>query len=181
MRKLNIVLALLFSAAAFAQEVQHSYDQNADFKKYRTYRWEAHPKSMALDPAMKTQLAEAFNAELAKKGLSQTSDGNADLVLVFQLGVRDEKEITFFNSGWNYGPGWRRGWYGPAGGVVTSTTNTFQVGSLVLDIFDASQKHLVWRAVASKAIDEGIKPDKRKKNMAKAAEKVLKNFPPRRK
>lgn len=181
MKKLNIALALVFSAAAFAQQVQYSYDQNADFKKYRTYRWEAHPKSMALDPAMKSQLAEAFNAELAKKGLTQAGDEKADLVLVFQLGVKDEKEITFFNSGWNYGPGWRRGWYGPAGGVVTSTTNTIQVGSLVLDIFDADKKYLVWRAVASKAIDEGIKPDKRTKNMTKAAQRLLKNFPPKKK
>ncbi len=181
MKTNHLALALLFSAAAFAQEVQYSYDQNADFKKYRTYRWEAHPKSMVLDPAMKSQLAEAFNAELAKKGFVQATNDKADLVLVVQLGVKDEKEITFFNSGWTYGPAWRRGWYGPAGGVVTSTTNTIQVGSLVLDIFDADKKYLVWRAVASKAIDEGIKPDKRTKNMTKAAQKLLKNFPPKKK
>ncbi|MBK9168446.1 MAG: DUF4136 domain-containing protein [Bryobacterales bacterium] len=59
--------------------------------------------------------------------------------------------------------------------------SVIQIGSLVLDIYDAKQKHLVWRAVASKAIDEGVNPDKRMKNMAKAAQKLLKNSPPRKK
>ena len=48
-------------------------------------------------------------------------------------------------------------------------------------MFDAKKKQLVWRAVASKAIDEGVKPEQREKNAAKAAQKLLKNFPPKKK
>jgi hypothetical protein len=182
MKKLSFVVALLFSAAVMAQNVEYSFDQNVDFKQYRTYHWEQHPGSTELDPLTKSQLAEAFNVELAKKGLIPADSDSADLVLVYQIAVRNEKEITFFDTGWGYGPGWRRGWYGPRGGsTISTTTSTIQIGSLVLDMYDAQKKHLVWRAVASKAIDEGVKPDKRKKNMAKAAQKLLKNFPPRKK
>ena len=40
---------------------------------------------------------------------------------------------------------------------------------------------LVWRGVASKTIDTKAKPDKRQKNLNKAAAKMLKNYPPPKK
>ncbi len=176
-----VLVAFLFAVAAMAQNVEYSFDQNIDFTQYRTYRWEAHPGTKELDELTKTRLSAALNTELAKKGLTQAGTGDADLVLVYQIAIRTEKEITFFDTGWGYGPGWRRGWYGARSGSTVSTTNTIQVGSLVLDMFDAKKKQLVWRAVASKAIDEGVKPEQREKNAAKAAQKLLKNFPPKKK
>lgn len=46
--------------------------------------------------------------------------------------------------------------------------------SLVLDMYDAGQKHFVWRAVASKA---GSSPTKRQINIAQATQKLLKLRP----
>jgi hypothetical protein len=181
MNKRYFSVAFLFAVAAMAQNVEYSFDQNADFTQYRTYRWEAHPGSTELDQLTKSRLSEALSTELAQKGLTQAGTGDADLVLVYQIAIRNEKEITFFDTGWGYGPGWRGGWYGARSGSTVSTTNTIQVGSLVLDMFDAKTKQLVWRAVASKAIEEGVKPERREKNAAKAAKKLLKNFPPKNK
>lgn len=172
-------MALLFAAAAMAQNVQYNFDQDADFSKYKTYRWQKHPQSLELDQFTRNQLGAAFNAELAKKGLTVAQSGDTDLVLVYQIATRTERQITSFDTGWGYGPGWRRGWSG--GGMTTSTTDTIQIGSLTLDMYDAAQKRLVWRGVVSKALDERAKPEKRKKNMAKAAEKLLKNYPPKKK
>jgi hypothetical protein len=45
-------------------------------------------------------------------------------------------------------------------------------------MYDSTQKELVWRGVATKALDPKAKPDKKQKNMNKAAEKLLKNYPP---
>jgi len=38
-----------------------------------------------------------------------------------------------------------------------------------------------WRGVASKTLDPNAKPDKRQKDMRKGAEKLLKNYPPKKK
>jgi hypothetical protein len=117
---------------------------------------------------------------LAKKGLSKSDSGTADLVIVYQLAFRQEKEITSYDSGWGYGPGWRGGWASP-GGMSTATTSTIAIGALALDMFDASTKHLIWRGAAEKALEPTAKPDKQRKNAAKAAQKLLKNYPPKKK
>ncbi len=62
--------------------------------------------------------------------------------------------------------------------MTTATTSTINIGMLVLDMYDPAAKQLVWRGKASKTLDENAKPDKRQKNLAKAAQKLLKNYPP---
>lgn len=181
------LIRLLASAAciagmAFAQDVKYNFDQNADFSKYKTYRWEKHPKSLDVDQLTAQQLAKGFDAELAKKGLTRKDSGPTDLVIVFQLALSQEKEMTTWDTGYGYGPGFRGGWYGGMGSSMsTSTTNTINIGTIVLDMYDAATKQLVWRGMASKAIDEKAKPDKKQKNIDKAAAKLLKNYPPKKK
>ncbi|HET9130863.1 MAG TPA: DUF4136 domain-containing protein, partial [Terriglobia bacterium] len=68
-------------------------------------------------------------------------------------------------------------WYGGTG-TSTTSVNTITNGSLALDIYDASSKKLIWRGVATKSLDTNAKPDKKQKNMAKGAQKLLKNYPP---
>ena len=52
------------------------------------------------------------------------------------------------------------------------------IGQIDLDMYDPAKKQLVWRGVASKTLDTKAKPEKREKNLRKAAEKLLKNYPP---
>ena len=177
----SVLGTLLLAVCAQAQEVSFNYDDQADFAKYKTFRWEQHPDSIAIDELVKKQLAEVFTAELAKKGLTETKNDNADLVITYQIAISQERQITSYNSTYGYGPGWRGRWYGPGGVISETTIDTIKVGSIDLDIFDAANKQLIWRGVATKTIDEKANPEKRKKNMAKAAEKLLKNFPPKKK
>ena len=178
------VLALLFlNLAAMAQDVQFNFDPNADFSKYKTYKWEKHPKSLDVDDLTMGQLAKGFDAALAAKGLTRTDSGATDLVIVFQVAVSQEKEMTAYNTGgYGYGPGYRGGWYGGGGmGMTTATTSTINIGTVVLDMYDTGTKTMVWRGQASKTIDGKAKPDKRQKNIDKAAEKMMKNYPPKKK
>ena len=85
------------------------------------------------------------------------------------------------------GPGWGGGWYGGWGyggmtsGTTTVSSSTIYVGELVLDMYDAKDKDLVWRGVVSKTLDPKAKPDKQEKNLKKAVAKLLKNYPPKAK
>jgi hypothetical protein len=45
-------------------------------------------------------------------------------------------------------------------------------------MYDSAKKELVWRGVASKTIDRKAKPEKQQKNITKAVDKLLKNYPP---
>jgi hypothetical protein len=176
----SVIFTILFlSVSAFAQDVSFNFDMTADFTKYKTYHWERHPNSKDLDDLTMSQLGAAFDAELAKKGLTKRTDGNSDLAIVYQVSVKQDKELTTFSSGYGMGPGWGGSWYG-YGGTSTSTTSvsTITNGTVALDIYDANSKKLVWRGVATKSIDTNAKPEKRQKNMAKGAQKLLKNYPP---
>jgi hypothetical protein len=177
------VLTALFCVAGFAiaQDVSYNFDPAADFSKYKTYKWEKHPKSIDVDDITAGQLAKGFDAALATKGLTRKDSGPTDLVIVFQLAVGQEKQMTTYNTGgYGMGPGWRGGWYGGTG-MSTSTTSTITIGSVVIDMYDSATKQLVWRGMASKTVDAKAKPEKRQKNIDKAAEKMLKNYPPKKK
>ena len=179
-----VSIALLsLATTAKSQDVHYNFDPNADFSKYKTYRWEKNPKSIDVNELTLGQLAKSFDTALAAKGLTRKDSGDTDLVIVFQLAVNQEKQMTSYDTGgYGYGPAWRGGWYGGGGmGMTTSTTSTINIGSVVLDMYDTSSKQLAWRGMASKTIDEKAKPEKRQKNMDKAAAKMLKNYPPKKK
>jgi hypothetical protein len=180
-----ILAALFFTTSAFAQDVSYNFDKQADFTKYKTYRWEKHPQSIDLDQLVMTQLATGFDAALAKKGLTKKETGDVDLIIVYQLALKQEKELNTYSSGYTTGPGWGGGYYGGyggygayGGGTSTTTVSTITTGSVALDMYEAAAKKLVWRGLASKTVDAGTKPEKREKNIAKAADKMLKNYPP---
>ena len=76
------------------------------------------------------------------------------------------------------GYGWR-GWGGAGmgmGGTAHTTTTEYTVGTLVVDIFDAKTRQLLFRGTAQDEISD--KPEKNVKKVQKAADKMFKNFPP---
>ena len=170
----------LLAATALAQDVRYNFAADANFAKYKTYKWVAVKGSDQLDQITDGQLKSAIDEELAKKGMTKTEADSADLYLGYQVALSQEKELTTFDTGWGYGPGWGRGWYGygGGGGMTTSTTSTINIGHVNLDMYDPAEKKLVWRGTATKTLDTKAKPDKRMKNMRKGAAKLLKNYPP---
>jgi len=181
MKTLGVTIPLMALAAlCFAQDVQYNFDHGADFTKFKTYRWEKHPESIDIDEPTLRQLSASFDAELAKTDLKPGGD-QSDLVIVYQLALKSEKEIAAYNSAMGYGRGWGRGWYGGDDGVNSETVSTLAAGSIALDMFDAKKRELVWRGVVTKTIEEGAEPGKKNKNMTRAIQKLLKNYPPKRK
>jgi hypothetical protein len=49
---------------------------------------------------------------------------------------------------------------------------------MVIDLVDANTSNIVWRGTATKDIDVKATPDKRDKNIAKAAQKLFRHYPP---
>jgi hypothetical protein len=181
MKVIRLILpALLLASAGFAQEVWFKYYPNANFSKYKTYKWVAIKGADQPDDLMSKRITAAIDAELATKGMTKTEEDTADLYIGYQTAIGQEKEFTSYNTGWGYGPGWGGGWYG-GGGMSTTygSTSTVYVGQLDVSMYDPAQKQLVWRGVATKTLDPKAKPEKKEKNITKAVAKLLKNFPPK--
>jgi hypothetical protein len=182
-RILALTTALMLGAAvAYGQDVSYNFDQQADFTKYKTYRWVQVKDAEQVDALTAQQITAAFEKQLALKGLTKAEGDAADLAIAYQVAISQEKQIQTMDSGM-YGAGWGPRYYGGyyGGGMSTTTTSTIFVGSVALDMYDAAGKNLVWRSIASKQIDTKAKPEKREKNLNKGAEKMLKNYPPKKK
>lgn len=185
-RKIFVLSVIIMLAAGIAagQDVRYNFDRDADFSKFKTYKWVTLKNAAKLDDLVDKQIKAAVDAELARKGLSKVDDDSADLYVGYQAAVGQEKQFTSYNTDWGYGGGWYRGgWYGPAGGMSTTTgqTSTIYKGQLALDMYEPANHSLVWRGVGSKTIDPKAKPDKQQKNLQKAVAKILKNYPPGKK
>ncbi len=171
MRLLRVVFVLvgvmsLFAGKLSAQQVKTDYDRSANFGQYKTYSWE---QIKTQDPLMVDRIKSAVKTTLAAKGFTEVpSDG--DLSLVAMETTRDQQTLdTFYN---NFGGGWRWGGFGDA----TTTTETYKVGTLVVDLFDTKTKTLVWRGSASDTLSN--KSEKNIDNLDKGVEKMFKKFPP---
>jgi hypothetical protein len=173
-------LFVLGATATLAQDVRYDFDKDKDFSKYKTYKWVPIKGADQPDNLTAKKVTDAIDTELATKGFSKTDSDTADLYIGYQTAIGSEKQFTSYSTDWGYGGGWGRGWYG--GGMGSSTTygstSTVYVGQLDLSIYDSAQKQLIWRGVATKTLDPKAKPEKKEKNIAKAVQKLLKNFPP---
>lgn len=173
------VMVLLGAGAALAQDVRYNFSKDADFSKYKTYKWVPIKDATKVSDLVDKQIKDAIDAELATKGLTKVDGDDANLFIGYQPAVGEEKQFNSYSTGWGYGPGWGGGWYGGMGSTsTTGTTTTIYKGQLALDMYDSAGHDLIWRGVVSKTIDPKAKPEKQQKNLAKAVQKLLKNYPP---
>jgi hypothetical protein len=180
---LALSIVLLAGGSAVAQDVAYNFDKTTDFSKFKTYVWGKTKGLEEIDPISAKTLEAAIDAQLATKGLTKSTNGQADMLVTYQFAIGQERQVTSYDSGWGYGPGWggRYGYGGYGGGMTTATTSTINIGQLVLDLYDVSSKSLAWRGTASKTLNPQAKPEKREKNINKAVEKLLKKYPPEKK
>ena len=178
-----LALGLVGATSASAQDIRYNFDKQADFSKFKTFKWVTIKGGRHVNDLADQQIRSAIESELAVKGLVRTDADSADLYIGYQAAVDTEKQMNTFDTGWGYGPGWHGGgWYGYGGSGMsssTTTTSTIYVGSITVDMYQAATKSLVWRGMATKTLDVKAKPEKQQKNLQKAMNKLFKkNYPP---
>ena len=174
MRKLALATALVFAGAgASAQDVKTDFDKDANFAAIKTF-------AVKIGTSWNNQISEKRITDeiaqtLTEKGWKQV-DASPDALVVLHGATEKQKNLNTFYSG-GYGGYGYRGWGGMGGmGTATTTVSKYLVGTLVVDIFDAKSKSLLFRGTASDEISD--KPEKNVKKVEKAASKMFKDFPP---
>jgi hypothetical protein len=165
----SIAMFFVLTAASFAQQVKTDYDHKANFGQYRTYSWE---KVQTKDPLMVDRIKDAVNAALTAKGWTQVDSGGDVCIVAIEI-TRNQQTLNTFYDG--FGGGWR--WRGFGGfGEATTTTETYQVGTLVVDLFAGTSKNLIWRGASSDTLSNNA--DKNTRNLDKGVQKMFEHFPP---
>lgn len=165
---------LAFAGGAWAQDVKVDFDKDANFAAIKTFE-------IKLGTAWGNQIREKLVMEeitgaLTAKGWQAVPAGGDAQVVVHGAG-ETKRTLNTFYSGGGYGGYGYRGWGGMGGmGTATTTESEYTVGTLVVDIFDAKTKSLIWRGVAQDELSD--KPEKNTKKLEKASDKMFKQFPP---
>lgn len=165
-----VALSLVALAPAFAQHVQTDFDHQADFAQYKTFSWQAiQPTDSLWDPRIKN----AVDGALAGKGWTEVAEGG-DVAIVAIKTTRTQRTLQTFYDG--FGGGWR--WRGFGGfGDSTTTEQDYKEGTLVIDLYDAKTKQLIWRGSIEDMLSS--KAEKNEKNLRKGVAKAFKDFPPK--
>jgi Domain of unknown function (DUF4136) len=160
---------LVVVAATFAQHVKTDFDHQANFTQYKTYSWqEIKPTNSLWDARIKS----AVDAQLAAKGWTQVDSGG-DVAIVAIKTTQTQRSLETFYDG--MGGGWR--WRGFGGmGEATTTEQDYKEGTLVVDMYDARTKQLIWRGSTEDTLSD--KEAKNEKNLDKGVAKMFKGFPP---
>jgi hypothetical protein len=166
------VCTLLFVGllgVAFAQHVKTDFDHQANFAQYKTYSWQQITPANSLWDA---RIKSAVDAQLAAKGWTQVDRGG-DVAIVAIKTTQIQRSLQTFYDG--MGGGWR--WRGFGGmGEATTTEQDYKEGTLVIDLYDAKTKQLIWRGSAEDTLSD--KEAKNEKNLDKGVAKMFKGFPP---
>ena len=162
--------ALAVAGGAWAQDVKVDYDKAANFGAIKTF-------SLKLGTSWGNQIGEKrvtdeITQALTEKGWKLVPEGPADAQVVLHGAGQTKRTLNTFYSGMG---GYRYRGFGGTG-TATTTESEYTVGTLVVDIFDAKGENLLWRGAAQDELSD--KPDKNIKKLAKASDKLFKDFPP---
>jgi hypothetical protein len=165
--------ALLLAGGAYAVEINSDFDKDANFGAIQTFAvkmgtgWG--------NPISEKRVVEEVGKAIAGKGWKPAEESAADALVVLHGATQEKQTLTTFYDGWG-GYGWH-GWGGMSMGSATTTSYEYTEGTLVVDVFDAKSKQLMWRGSATDQIKNTA--EKREKQLAKAVTKLFYGFPPK--
>ena len=177
--RLLIPVCLGFSVSVQAAKPHIQWDQNYDFDSVQTYQWRDTDSPLAENnPLMHENVLADIEAQLTDAGLTRAED-DPDVYVTYHTSTTENVRLE--SDAWGYGFGgygtpawgaWGYEWNGP----VSTTTDvvTYDTGTLVVDIWDAEQQKLVWRASYSKVFSDN--PAKAEKQVAAAIESMGKRW-----
>jgi uncharacterized protein DUF4136 len=158
-------------------------DDSVDFTKYKTYQYYgwAEESNKLLTRFDQERIEAAFGEELDKRGLSHVEE-NGDLIITLYIVTEKKTKTTantttmggFYGYGGYYGFGPAYGW-GPASSHTTYNEYDYTVGTLIIDVYDATDKKLVWESVAKGTINENTKG--REERIQKVVAQIMDEYP----
>jgi Domain of unknown function (DUF4136) len=169
MKRAMISFLVLFGVCALLfAEVKTDYDHHADFSRYHTYSW---LKVQAGNQLWMDRIQRDIDATLQEKGWQRVDTGGNAGITAFGASENQQSLETFYDG---FGGGWFWRGFGPD--MATTNVINTPVGTLHVDIFDSSTKHLIWRGSASNTLSGD--PEKNEKKLASTVQDMFKHFPP---
>lgn len=183
---LSLFVIVLLLSSCNSLKVYTDSDKTVDFTQFTTfslYPWD-YKNGYQINDYDKGTILNAIKTEMAEKGYKFQKEGGEMVVSIFITldNVTSYDAYTNHYGGWaGYGGGW--GYYGygygygygPGYSTTTVTENNYQEGTLIIDVFNASDKELIWQGIGSREVENDL--DKRDRDLPKNVAKILASFP----
>jgi hypothetical protein len=169
---LGVLLATLVIAGCGGPmvDVSQKFEQTTDFKAYTTYAWmDGESRSDikvggARDIDLDNIIRDAVETEMKKKGFVKVT-ANPNILVKYHAAVAKTYYVTDFGMHYHEKVGW-------------TDTESARDGQLTIDFVDGERDLVVWRGVALTAINVDPNASIVTKNVNRAVEKILKQYPP---
>jgi hypothetical protein len=158
------MLLSITSMIAFGQQVQVNYNHSQSFAQFHTYAWQIEDPNKIANSILAQVAISDTDTALQGKGLSKVDIGaNPDLIVVATGGLRQQTSY----SAW--------GMRGIGGGMGGITPEQNVEGTLIISIYDAKEKALVWRGIGQDTLSNN--GNKNQQTVEKAIQKMFKQWP----
>jgi Domain of unknown function (DUF4136) len=165
-----LVLTCAISPVA-ASKARVDFCHACDFSRYQTYRWAGPPNADYLNQLMQQRVVAFVEEALSARKLKRVEKGG-DLVIDFQMNVREQPVFTTFSN--STGFGWDFGW---GSSIATTTTEVVTWGTLTVDLVDSHGNRLVFQGVSTTAISS--RPSRNTRRLERAVNEIFEKYPPR--
>jgi hypothetical protein len=137
--------------AACANEAVIEYDSATDFSKFHTFAWRDSGEDLSdSSPEWHARIINGIKTRLTTTGFREVDD-SPDVYMTYYSAESQETFVVTDHMGY----GWGSNWHGSTtGGMGKSEKISFDIGTLIVDLWDARENKLVWRATASDTISE---------------------------
>jgi hypothetical protein len=161
---LAAVVACLGCSGGMAQTVSVNYNHGASFAQYHTYAWGSNNTAEIQNSILAQVAHQDIETAMAQKGLQKVDmSQNPDLILTSSGGG---KEVTSYNA-------W--GMRGIGGGMGGISPQQNVEGTMIVSLFDAKAKELIWRGIAEDTLSNN--GNKNQQMVQKAINKMFKQWP----
>ena len=169
------ILFILAAVAASAMDIYVDFDRSGRFSWYKSYAYvETEETSLqGHHDLMHSRIKNAIEHYLSQGRMSENQD-DPDLYVTYHAASSQAMKADPVSFGVGFGGGWARDPYWGGVGVSTANTSTYEQGTLIIDIWEAETKKLVWRGVAVDVFSDNS--DKADKKINKAIEKMIKKW-----
>jgi hypothetical protein len=158
------ILACIASAVALGQTVSVNYNKSQSFSQYHTYAWGGDNANQIQNSILAQQAKSDIDNAMQGKGFQLVSESqNPDIILTASGGL---KQQTSYQA-------W--GMRGIGGGMGGITPEQNVEGTMIVDLYDAKSKSLVWRGIAQNTLSNN--GNKNSQMVSKAVQKMFKQWP----
>lgn len=197
----NIILlvftAIMLFSCSSTLKVTTNVDPTANFSAFKTLEFYGWTKlsDEGLLAFYKKNIEKSFQTEFLNRGIKTVNKGDGDIIVSLYIVIDKKIEkvattsstnignlspfIGFYGYGGYYGYGPEYGWGGGyPNSITTVVDHEYETGTLIVSVYDARKKELIWEAVGSKPLSQNLMDAEESKNkIQEIVADIMKKYP----